>query len=666
MNISTAPLNNFEKSVSLGLSVFKKEVPMSLVEHADKYYYMSAEGTYIEGRWTTLPFQVAPMNMMGNDEIKIYNEKKSARVGYTQRFKAYACYLVHHKKRNHIIYQPIDDSAEDFMKTHIDPMIRDIPVMRALLPNYNKKHKTNTIDKKTFTNKRQLWVYGGGTAANYRDKSVDAVSYDELSAFLPDIGKQGPATTQGDERLSLSVFPKSNRGSTPTIKGDCQISRACEDAETYFLFHLSCPHCDKLQSLKWGGKKEEFGFKWVDKGNRSLTSRTAMYMCEHCKILIENNQLHDMQTNPKAVWICENTGIRTKDGLIFFDKDGDVTLTPESVSVHIWSAYNTRSTWARLVSDFLKVGKDLGKLKTFVNTKLGETWDEDVGEKLDHQILYGRREIYLSQVPEGVLYITGGIDQQDDRIEFYVIGWGAGEEAWLLFHYKLYGDPASDEMKRKAGVILNTMFTRADGGQVRCNRWCWDSGGHYIDEVYQASKKHGLHWVIPIKGASIYGKPVADFPIKRNSKGVYLTIVGTDNAKDTIYSRLLIQQEKKSKATPGYFHFPMDDDIAPESFFEQLTTERKILEFKKGKRVYRYDAGGRRNEALDCFVYALAALRISQEKFGINLALLSAIPIIKIKKVSDKTNVKSETSENKKATNTKSNSWLGEKKDPWL
>lgn len=38
----------------------------------------------------------------------------------------------------------------------------------------------------------------------------------------------------------------------------------------------------------------------------------------------------------------------------------------------------------------------------------------------------------------------------------------------------------------------------------------------------------------------------------------------------------------------------------------------------------RWDAGGRRNEALDCAVYALAALRISQQRFGLDLDLLAS------------------------------------------
>ncbi len=36
----------------------------------------------------------------------------------------------------------------------------------------------------------------------------------------------------------------------------------------------------------------------------------------------------------------------------------------------------------------------------------------------------------------------------------------------------------------------------------------------------------------------------------------------------------------------------------------------------------RWDNEKRRNEAIDCFVYALAALRICQQRFGLDLDLL--------------------------------------------
>ena len=59
---------------------------------------------------------------------------------------------------------------------------------------------------------------------------------------------------------------------------------------------------------------------------------------------------------------------------------------------------------------------------------------------------------------------------------------------------------------------------------------------------------------------------------------------------------------------------------------KQLTAEKKKAVISKGKRVLRWDAGGKRNEALDCFVLAVAALRISQQRFGLDLEALAVKP----------------------------------------
>lgn len=71
-------------------------------------------------------------------------------------------------------------------------------------------------------------------------------------------------------------------------------------------------------------------------------------------------------------------------------------------------------------------------------------------------------------------------------------------------------------------------------------------------------------------------------------------------------------------------HLPADEVICDEDELQQLTSERKKWIVVKGQRVMRWDSGGRRNEALDCAVYALAALRISQQRFGLDLDLLAS------------------------------------------
>lgn len=613
--VSTQQLKEWRRSVRQGLLALYRPEPLTAVEWADQNFYLSSESSYHEGRWTTLPFQIGILNAMGNDEIRTVNVVKSARLGYTKMLLAAAGYLLEHKKRNILTFSPTDTDAESFMKTHLETMVRDVPVVLDLAPWHGMKHRDNTLSAKRFANGKQVFVHGGKAARNYREKSVDVVIYDELAAFDEDIEKEGSPTTLGDKRLEGSTFPKSIRGSTPKVRGQCQIEAAADESPHKLNFHVPCPHCGEEQILKWGGQDAGFGIKW-DEGK----PETAFYLCEHNGCMIKQHELQDESREHSikdGVWVCSETGIWTRDGIDWFSALHEPIPTPDSITFYLWTVLSPFTTWERIVRDFLKAKGSPSKLKTFVNTTLGETWEDELGEKLEWEAIYGRREVY-PQVPDRVVALTGGIDTQDDRYEGRIWGWGKDEECWLIDRWIIYGDPAGPELKRKVAHKLHQGYQRTDGNWMPVMRWCWDSGGHYTDEVYAMSKQQGPYWVIPIKGANKYGKPIANMPRKKTAKGVFLTEVGTDNAKETIYNRLKLQPQP-GMAVPGCVHLPSNDLICDEDEIKQLTAEIKVAKIEKGRRVYRWDAGGRRNEALDCFVYALAALRICQQRFGLDL-----------------------------------------------
>ncbi|MDD8715688.1 phage terminase large subunit family protein [Escherichia coli] len=205
MNISNSQVNRLRHFVRAGLrSLFRPE-PQTAVEWADANYYLPKESAYQEGRWETLPFQRAIMNAMGSDYIREVNVVKSARVGYSKMLLGVYAYFIEHKQRNTLIWLPTDGDAENFMKTHVEPTIRDIPSLLALAPWYGKKHRDNTLTMKRFTNGRGFWCLGGKAAKNYREKSVDVAGYDELAAFDDDIEQEGSPTFLGDKRIEGSV-----------------------------------------------------------------------------------------------------------------------------------------------------------------------------------------------------------------------------------------------------------------------------------------------------------------------------------------------------------------------------------------------------------------------------------------------------------------------------
>ena len=407
-------------------------MPMTATEWADENFYLSAESSYIEGRWQTLPFQKAILNSFGNDEIRIVNLMKSARVGYSQMLKAAIAYMLEHKNRNQLLLQPTDGAASGFMKSHLETLIRDVPCVKALAPWFEKKHRDNTLESKRFSNKRQLWCLGGTAAKNYREKSVDTVIYDELAAFPHDVEKEGSPTFLGDRRLEGSVFGKSIRGSTPKNKHECQIEKACAESGITLRYEIPCPHCGHEQALKFGGADAEFGMKWTGDD-----PSTVAYLCESCGCLGTYAEWMPMQEH--GIWRDKAANIQTKDGYEFYDLDCNQVMTPEFLSFHIWSAYSPFTDWRRLIQEFLKAKGDVGKLKTFINTILGEVW-EDVGERLEAHDIYRRREFYPAEVPQGGLVLVAAVDVQDDRLEVLVTAYGIGDESWAIDTRVIFGD----------------------------------------------------------------------------------------------------------------------------------------------------------------------------------------------------------------------------------
>ncbi|ENZ4672998.1 phage terminase large subunit family protein [Escherichia coli] len=605
---------NAAGAIATGLVSLNIPVPLTTVQWADQHYYLPKESSYTPGQWETLPFQVAIMNSMGNDRIRTVNLIKSARVGYTKMLLGVEAYFIEHKSRNSLLFQPTDSAAEDFMKSHVEPTIRDVPVLLELAPWFGRKHRDNTLTLKRFSSGVGFWCLGGAAAKNYREKSVDVVCYDELSSFEPDVEKEGSPTLLGDKRIEGSVWPKSIRGSTPKIKGFCQIEKAANESAHFMRFYVPCPHCGEAQYLKFGDDATTFGLKW-EKGK----PETVYYLCEHNGCAIRQSELD--QTDGR--WICDNTGMWTRDGLTFYSAGDEEIPPPRSISYHIWTAYSPFTTWVQIVYDWLDTLKDPNGVKTFINTTLGEPYEEAVAEKLSFELLLEKVCHYDAQVPLRVVYLTAGIDSQKNRYEIYVWGWAPGEEAFLIDKQIIMGRPEDEDTLKRVDAVIRKKYRHADGTEISISRVCWDTGGIDQDIVYQRSRKHGTFFVLPIKGASVYGKPVITMPKKRNQRGVFLCEVGSDTVKEMLYARFALPVVSASEVAPYTFRFPDNPDIFSDVEAKQLVAEELVEKVVNGRVKLQWDARKRRNEALDCLVYAYAALRISVQRWQLDLDALA-------------------------------------------
>ena len=281
---------------------------------------------------------------------------------------------------------------------------------------------------------------------------------------------------------------------------------------------------------------------------------------------------------------------------------------------HTWAVVSPFKSLEDLVVKFDASRGETEKLKTFVNLTLGESWEVE-SIKVESASLQQRRKRYAAEVPAGVKVLTCGVDTQDDRLESLVIGWGDGEESWVISRESHYGDPQKEAVWKELDGTLNRDWPVEGGGTMRVQCALVDALGHRTEYVYRE--------VIPRQVRRVYvsigkdggdaGQVVSEPKMLETSFGnVRRHIVDASQVKALIYSRLNAEGADGLPLAdgPGVIHFPQ---TVGDVFFDELTSEHQVIERTRHgieKLAWAMRPGRRRNESLDCFGMALAALRV--------------------------------------------------------
>jgi len=572
---------SIESVACSALRAFKPPEKLSLSEWADRYAYLSVESSAEGGRWRTLPYQKGIMDAITDPKIEQITLMKSARVGYSKILNHTIAFHIHQDPCPIMLVQPTIEDAQGYSKEEIAPMLRDTPCLRGLVSEAKAKDGANTILQKQFPG-GTLSMVGANSPRGFRRVSRRIVLFDETDGYPQSAGAEGDQIKLGIRRTEYYWNRTIVAGSTPTIKDFSRIEKMFlqGDQRRYFV---PCPDCGHMQYLKWTN------MRWTD-GDPS----TAAYCCEACGVMIPH---------AKKRWMVERGEWRpTAPG------------NGKHVSFHIWAAYSysPNATWSNLVEEFLDAKNDAEQLKTFVNTVLGEVWEDEYASKIGAEALAERasqEEYEHLVVPSQVLALTIGCDVQDDRLSLSVWGWGRDEEAWLIDRSKLYGDPARAEVWQQLDEVMAKPFLTEDGVDMKISICAIDSGGHHTAEVYSYARERMANGVIAIKGMSTKGKPPLGKPSKVDlnrkgqvvKKGAQVFPVGSDTVKSLLFGRL-----KHNEKGAGYLHFY---PTVGTEYFEELTAEKQVLRYKNGypQRVWMKKSSAR-NEALDELVYAYSAL----------------------------------------------------------
>ena len=587
-------------AVTAGLAPLLAVPPMTLSRWAEKFFFLSAEASHTQGRWVAYPFQRGWMDAFSNDDIEEVTVRKAKRVGYTKTLLAFIAYNAAHRRRKQALWQPTDDDRDSFVKSEIEPMMRDVDALKAVAVT----GREDTMKLKSFLGS-MLHILGGKAARAYRRITVAVAMLDEVDGFDQKVEKSSDPITLARGRLEGASFPKLVAGTTPRVAGLSHIEYREEHADALMRYCVTCPHCDIEHPLIWGGKALAHGFKWDGADTDSVR-----HLCPHCHgAIAQADYLRIWQQG--AAWVSVCGQYRYGHDATWRGADGQPVRAPRHVAFHVWTAYSPQRSWADIVREFLEASTkakagETGPLQGFVNETLGELWEETV-ERADEHALARRAEDYRRfTIPLGGLVLVAGCDVQDNRFELVVWAIGRGEEMWVVDYAVIEANPADEREWEKLDAYRATVFSHASGQALKIEALAIDTGGHFTHQAYNYCRLRERERVFAVRGdpqpsKMIKGKATiqdVNWRGKVLKRGVRLWYVGTDTAKDLIYGRLCVTQPG-----PGYVHFTRD---MPPEFYHQLTAESRMPQRTARGTEYKWvNPKKARNEVLDCTVYAL-------------------------------------------------------------
>lgn len=552
--------------------VFKKFAPppdLTVSEWADLERRLSSEASAEPGRWRTdrTPYMREIMDALTDPGVERIVIMSSAQVGKTELLLNALGYFVDYDPSPMLLLQPTLEMAQTFSKDRLAPMCRDTPALKSKIQDAKSRSSGNTMLHKTFPG-GHITMAGANSPASLASRPVRNVLADEVDRYPVSAGSEGDPVNLAIKRTTTFWNRKIVLVSTPTIKGASRIETAYEDS-TMERFCYACPSCGEFQPLRW----------------RNIDFDTVGHSCESCGVISSQ----DEWTTGQHKWIAGKEHHKTR-------------------GFHLNELVSPWRRWSEVIDDFREAKKSPDTLKTFVNTSLGETWEEE-GSSLEHSALYNRREHYPATVPRNAVVLTCAVDVQDDRLEVQVEGWGHSEENYKVDFFIFRGDPSRQELWDRLDESLEKTYTHETGVELPIACTAIDSGGHYTQQVYKFVKSREVRRVYAIKGNSTAGSAIVGRPSRSNKGKINLFGIGTDTAKELIFKRLQINEPGA-----GYIHFPVDGPF-DEEWFEQLTAEKCVTRYREGRPYRKWIKTRARNEALDLSVYNMAALYILNPNF---------------------------------------------------
>lgn len=512
------------------------------------------------------PQQREILDVIGDDTTERVSILKSARVGATQAMVAALGHFVQNDPAPVIALLPSEEDARTFMVSNVEPVFSESPALRDSL--------AQDTTRDTLLHRRypggSLMVLSARAPRNLRARTARVLFADEVDGYEVDLRGEGDPIELAIRRTATFRNRKIVLASTPLAEETSRIVRGYNLSDKR-VYELPCPGCGTFSEVKWKD------VRWPEGEPES-----AYWATPCCGTVVED---------------------REKPALV--EKGRWRATAPEVVDhagFHLTALTSCLPTtaWGQLAKEFVTAKRSPTTLQPFVNTILGEPWrpeGDDLGE-VEFPAL--QRTFSSLRLPEDAAAVTVGVDCQGDRLEATTLAWTAGNEMRVLGHDVIWGSPTEGETWADLDALLRQQFMHPSGGFLTVGAAIVDSG-NWADHVYAFCRPRTSRRVIAAKGMGGFGRQTLAWGQSRKTR---LAILGVDALKLQIHHRL------KGGATILF-----SEDLGPD-YFDQLQAERLVTKYSRGQPVRQWDkVPGRRNEALDCLGYAIAARQLLPANF---------------------------------------------------
>lgn len=550
---------------------------LTVTEFADQHRILPSGTSNEPGPWKTsrvpylreIGYELSPISH--TEEVVFM---KGTQVAATELGINWQLYIAYYGLGSVLSVYPTNDTSNLYSTTRLQPAITACESLQEKIKEKKNKDIKNTKSRKDFPGGSMI-LTGANSSSGLRSMSVPYLNCDEIDTYPDDVDGEGDPLVLAEKRTSNFSRRKKYFASSPTVAGKSKISKKFDHSDQRY-FYVPCPVCKKPQIIIWDN------IKYSTDDDGLLIDDSVYLQCTHC-----SNKIREYN----KTWMLEH-------GMWIKHK-------PKSkiAGFHLSALYSPLGwfSWNDAINEHIKASGDPFKRKVFVNTVLGEVWDE-VENKIDSSEIQKRCEPYNSDVPKDAVILTAGCDTQDDRIECTILGSGARGEVWVIDHSILWGDTKQDDVWTLLDQHLLRVWKSESGHGMCVAAVGIDAMGHRTEAVYKFCRERKFRRIFPVKGLQGLGKAIAAGTSRNKQAGGHLYLIGTHQAKDWIYENL-----QNKKPGPGYIHFPLS---LTDSYFQQLTSEMKKTRHAAGLPISTWFCpAGKRNEALDCFVYALGALK---------------------------------------------------------